>query len=426
MPNVAALPIPPSPTNGVTTFAQPDGTTTQGGGDTFRNLLPEAAEAARSPSSSGTNGPVTSSDTEPPKEASPAIVADIAATADIVAIGDAASSAAIATSSAAMLSSVPAALAQFSVVGSEKADDAAATTKPALKKPSSSAADAPEPSQATIAEIMALAAAACHTPSPYPAAAPSMTATPDTAIAEPAMTGPASQPAHSVAERHPSGATKEQQTTQSALLAEAFSKTVNQPIQASPATFSLPTPAHDVTPADPPRSLHGEPAGDANSKTTDITAQLADALTSRSTDAISPLSLHVSLTPQTLGTITLKVSPDKNGDISVILTASQPTTLEILKRDVSRLNDILTNAGISDGNRQIDFQAASVAAPIAASQLGSTGGSLQGGTGGQHEPRHGTGIASPDRTTMFNNAMSPPPTQSALPHQARSALDMIA
>jgi flagellar hook-length control protein FliK len=132
--------------------------------------------------------------------------------------------------------------------------------------------------------------------------------------------------------------------------------------------------------ASPPHASHGL------AKAAAITRQIAAALPRvLLTNPGNPPALHISLTPETLGTITIKIAQHASGETSVTLTASLPETLAALKQDAHHLDQVLTNAGIPDGDRQVHFQTMPVAATQAGPGLGNAGGQSAGGllAGGQ-------------------------------------------
>jgi hypothetical protein len=167
-------------------------------------------------------------------------------------------------------------------------------------------------------------------------------------------------------------------------------------------------------------ATHTAPALNVTAKAAEIIKQIAAALPATSL-AHSPAStgLHISLNPGTLGTITVKISEHASGETTIILSASQPDTLAALKHDAQSLNQVLTNAGIPEANRQIDFKimpAAQINTGLdnASGQPASTGGqSGQGNANGQPQ----------QSGTAFANLGSKPtaaPVESRLQQQARS------
>lgn len=121
-------------------------------------------------------------------------------------------------------------------------------------------------------------------------------------------------------------------------------------------------------------------------KTAEITKQIAAALPRGSlTNTGTTPALHISLTPETLGTITVKILQHASGETAITITASQPETLAALKHDAPNLNQILTNAGVAEADRQVNFQMVPVAAAQSSAGLGNAGGQPVGGqpVGGQ-------------------------------------------
>ncbi len=131
--------------------------------------------------------------------------------------------------------------------------------------------------------------------------------------------------------------------------------------------------------ANPAHAAHG-PA-----KTAAITRQIAAALPRITSANPGNPPLHIALNPETLGTITIKIAQHASGETTVTLTASRPETLAALKQDAQHLDQVLTNAGIPEANRHVNFQTTPVAATQAGSGLGNTGSQPAGGqpTGGQ-------------------------------------------
>ncbi len=151
-----------------------------------------------------------------------------------------------------------------------------------------------------------------------------------------------------------------------------------------------------ASPAGTPGS-HAPAAAAAHvaAKTSGIARQLAGAVPANAFKGGATRALHVSLTPQTLGNIQLKLEHRGSGAVRVTITASQPETLVSIKKDVSHLNEILTNAGLPEAGRQVEFRVAPVAGAQSAG-LGNAGNAAaQDNAGGQPAPRHGTGLADP-------------------------------
>jgi len=139
---------------------------------------------------------------------------------------------------------------------------------------------------------------------------------------------------------------------------------------ATPAASSdIPLNASSAAASSPVAALH------SSVKTADIIKQIAAALPPASQiNAPANSALHVSLTPATLGVITLQISQHASGATAVTISASQPETLAALKHDGPNLNQILTNAGVPAADRQIDFKTIPVAATPTSTGLGSAGG----------------------------------------------------
>jgi hypothetical protein len=233
-------------------------------------------------------------------------------------------------------------------------------------------------------------AAALPATAPPPAAAPPPTATIGVAAA-----GHLGVQAHSGAVQRPT-ATSQESNKLAAIAAQS-----SQSSQASgpPGTFgagaqTLPQnagAANNVTPNHKIASPH-QPV-----QASQITAQLANAMPASVAKTGAPHVLHVSLTPETLGKITVKIEQTRSGDAQVTITATQPETLAAMKKDTEHLNQILTNAGLPEANRQIEFRVAPVEAAPSSASLGDAGagaGSLmQGNSGRQQAPQDGTGFA---------------------------------
>jgi hypothetical protein len=150
-----------------------------------------------------------------------------------------------------------------------------------------------------------------------------------------------------------------------------------------------------------------------STKISDITAQLAKALPEPAPKTAGSATLHVALKPETLGTITVKIQNNPSGEANVTITASQPETLETLKKDATSLSQILTNAGVPEAGRLIDFRAESVAAPLAGASLGNDSASMQGNAG-QQSSQNGTGFASSSPNAASDIAPSPIPGSARL------------
>lgn len=190
------------------------------------------------------------------------------------------------------------------------------------------------------------------------------------------------------------------------------------------------------------------PATHALAKAADVAQQIAAALARGNTanpahgglsNATPNPALHISLTPETLGTITIKVAQHASGDTTVTLTASQPETLAALKHDAANLNQILTNAGVPEANRQVNFQSMPVVATQTSAGLGNAGGQPAGGqpAGGQtlgqagqgnpnaqQQQQNGTAFAS---STLRPSAASVATTVTRLgSNHPRNGVDVIA
>ena len=165
-----------------------------------------------------------------------------------------------------------------------------------------------------------------------------------------------------------------------------------------------------------PQPSHGA------TKSNEITGQFANALPKGALSAQPRLALHVALSPQHLGTVTVKVTRDLAGSANVTITATQPETLAALKKDEASINQILTTAGLPESGRHLHFQAAPVAAAQSSTELTNNPGSMQGGAGHRDAQRNGTSLA--------NHFLQPPaeatPMSATAPGFARSGVDMIA
>ena len=185
----------------------------------------------------------------------------------------------------------------------------------------------------------------------------------------------------------------------------SLAQTLEQPEQALPSTKPVSDPAaqtspaglatqtaiaaqHEVATANPSVS-HG-----ATAHATAIPAQLAHALPQATVKTGQNPAIHILLKPETLGTITVKLQHSDTGNTNVTITASQPETLETLKKDVTNLNQLLSNAGVPEAGRQIDFRAAPLAPAQSSNGFGSAGNSgTPNHSNGQHAPQTGTGFA---------------------------------
>jgi hypothetical protein len=177
--------------------------------------------------------------------------------------------------------------------------------------------------------------------------------------------------------------------------------------RSSPDIIPQPPAAHAQT-TSLAASIHRPSAPQASAKISDITAQLAKALPETAAKSNAGATLHVALKPETLGTITLKIQNDAGGNSNVTITASQPETLATLKKDATSLNQILTNAGVPEAGRQIDFRAEPVAATLAGASLGNDSASMQGNAG-QQSSQNGTGFASSSANAASDISPSPVP-----------------
>jgi hypothetical protein len=157
-------------------------------------------------------------------------------------------------------------------------------------------------------------------------------------------------------------------------------------------------------------------------KASHVTTQVANAFAHAAIkNASTILPLHISLAPEHLGNITIKIEHHISGNSTVTITASQPETLETLKHDVPILEHILTNAGLPEANRQIDFQPM----PVTATQLNigfrsSTENQGQGHSSEQNARHAGTEFAYPSMTNATRNLRENATTAN------RAGVDMIA
>jgi hypothetical protein len=153
---------------------------------------------------------------------------------------------------------------------------------------------------------------------------------------------------------------------------------------------SLTTPATDVTTAKNPVIITSEPA-----KASHITTQIASALMSVSGVKMeAKLPLYVSLAPQHLGNITIKIEHHSSGSSNITIAASQLETLEALKQDVHGLNQLLTNAGLPSVDRQVEFRPMAVTATqISAGLDNPAENARQEYSGGQNPRQTGTDFA---------------------------------
>lgn len=184
--------------------------------------------------------------------------------------------------------------------------------------------------------------------------------------------------------------------------------------------LSIPAPDGGATPVSFSQSLHGA------QKSKEISGQIANALTDALPNGVFTaqprLALHVALTPQHLGTVTVKVAHDASGSVNVTVTATQPETLATLKKDIDSINQILTTAGLPESGRHLQFEAAQVVAPQASAALANNPNVAQGGTGHHNGQRNGTGLANNFSQTPID--ATPGPTTA--PGFARSGVDMFA
>lgn len=158
----------------------------------------------------------------------------------------------------------------------------------------------------------------------------------------------------------------------------------HSPAVASEKAALMPTVSTNIQPenfspaaANPAQAWHG------SAKSADISRQIAAALPRNALSTPgSPQPLHISLTPENLGTITIKIAQHASGETLVTLTASQPETLAALKEDAQHLHQLLTNAGIPEANRQVDFRTMPVTATQNSPGLDRAGGQSGGGQSG--------------------------------------------
>jgi hypothetical protein len=236
------------------------------------------------------------------------------------------------------------------------------------QKPAAAAsqAAAPPPSTARIT-------AAASTAIPWAASAVPAARVPDVSIVAPPLALPA--PAAAVVPVRPdpvASADNAKPTPPAAPEKPAVTPAISMHVQANGFSPAV---------AGPPHVSHGL------AKTADITRQIAEALPRITlTNPGNPPSLHISLTPATLGTITIKIAQHSAGETTVTLTASQPETLAALKQDARHLDQVLTNAGIPEANRQINFQTPPVAATQTSPGLGNSGGQSAGGQSAAGQP----------------------------------------
>lgn len=306
------------------------------------------------------------------------------------------------------------------------------------------AASSPAASRLASSRLTAVQPGAAQQKAP---AAPQPQAT-KPAATQPAMPQPAAprlapQPAAATAATaHMPARTNPHGTTQTVKPAAQSDETAKQP-DAMPQSGQAAVPAQTLPAAsqNPPQTAsipatatavtHPAASPPTSAKTSDITAQLANALPAGTAKADTGSTLHVSLKPETLGTITVKIAHSAKGDANVTITASQPETLETLKRNVDNLNQILTNAGVPEASRQLDFRSSPVQAAEPGAALGySANSSMQNNSGFQQAPQHGTGFASSSSknatpaTMSFDTAAS---AVAAVPQNASvGSVNMIA
>ena len=257
-----------------------------------------------------------------------------------------------------------------------------------------------------------------------PWAAPAVPAVraPDTSMVAPPLVLPSPAASATVTPVRPdpvSSANNPKPTPEAAPEKPAVTPTISTNVQANGFSAAV---------AGPPHGSHGL------AKTADITRQIAAALPRIAlTMQGNPPALHISLTPESLGTITIKIAQHASGETTVTLTASQPETLAALKQDAQHLDQVLTNAGIPEGNRQVNFQTMPVAATQTSPGLGNSGGQPAGGLPAGGQFGQGNGNAQQQQAGMaFASSVARPIAAPAVESVARpwanhaSGVDVIA
>jgi hypothetical protein len=245
---------------------------------------------------------------------------------------------------------------------SSRSENSAGTKRP-KKALEQQPGAAPSPAAAPQLGVAKSTAAASTFLAEISAPAPAVTAAraPDLSVAQPPLTlAPTATPAPTPVKpdlAKPSINAK--QTSPAAPEKAAVRPAISKNIQPNSFALGVANPAH---------AAHG-PA-----KTAAITRQIAAALPRITSANPGNPPLHIALNPETLGTITIKIAQHASGETTVTLTASQPETLAALKQDAQHLDQVLTNAGIPEANRHVNFQTMPVAATQAGSGLGNTGG----------------------------------------------------
>lgn len=164
------------------------------------------------------------------------------------------------------------------------------------------------------------------------------------------------------------------------------------------------------------------PAATNSAKAAPVTTQIASAFAHASAkNSARILPLHIALTPEHLGNITIKIEHHVSGSSTVTIAASQPETLATLKRDVPSLEHILTNAGLPEANRQIDF----LPMPVSATQLNIGFGSSSNNSGHGHSSGQNARQAGTDFAYSFNTVGTSNVPESVFTN-TRAGVDVIA
>ena len=152
------------------------------------------------------------------------------------------------------------------------------------------------------------------------------------------------------------------------------------------ATGSAPTPspAHPDMPADPAiqptpyaapapataglhASIHVAPAHPGAPPPQGVANQLGSAFVVLAREGEGEHHLTMTLQPPDLGLLRISIEQAKHGPSKVVITAANPSTLLILLRDQTALNQALDNAGIGGDGRAVTFHlAANEAFPVPA------------------------------------------------------------
>ncbi len=155
-------------------------------------------------------------------------------------------------------------------------------------------------------------------------------------------------------------------------------------VDQDPLAAPTPSPAHPDMPADPAiqptpyaapapataglhASIHVAPAHPGAPPPQGVANQLGSAFVVLAREGEGEHHLTMTLQPPDLGLLRISIEQAKDGPSKVVITAANPSTLLILLRDQTALNQALDNAGIGGDGRAVTFHlAANEAFPVPA------------------------------------------------------------